>query len=99
MTIEKVEKANELLREIEALQTHLKSVTVRKYENSQYSPYESPFNTERPNFLFSPYFYKNDVGIELRDYFLPFPIDKFMQMYMANIKEGIKRREKEFDNL
>ena len=97
MNQETLQKGNSIQKEIKDLKDHLISVFK---ETNKYGEYKgSPVSRDGriAKFGFSPWF--SDEVREIDNKFVPFPIDKFMKIYKANVEEEIARLEKEFENL
>ncbi len=105
MKTETLERGNKLQKQIKELKEHLE-YTFRMSDSSYHKGFE-PFGFEYskqigketifPRFYTAPFYQTN--ARELRNEFIPFPIDKFMKIYKANVEEEIARLEKEFLNL
>jgi hypothetical protein len=105
MKTETLERGNKLQKQIKELKAHLE-YTFRMSDQTYHEGFE-PFELEYsklpgkavffPRFYTAPFYQTN--ARELRNEFIPFPIDKFMKIYKANVEEEIARLEKEFANL
>ncbi len=105
MKKESLKRGNAILKEIANLEDHLEQLfptssndNQRRYEHygfeySKLGGKEDLF----PKFRVTTFF--NNSSQELRNEFVPFPIDKFMKIYVANVREKIALLEKEFENL
>lgn len=97
MKKETLDRGNELLRSIKLLKEHLEQVFGERDKYGEYRGNPIKEKGYSANFMFQPWFTSNPR--ELQERFLPFPLDKFMIIYKANVEEEIARLEKEFDNL
>lgn len=98
MKKETLERGNELLKLIANLEEHIKSVFSHydKYNSYQGVPFK-PTDRNSPSFIASPWF-TSEQRVLINEY-VPFPIDKFMAIYRANVEEEITRLKKEFTDL
>lgn len=105
MKKETLEKGKAILAEIAELRKHLSEVFPASGRDAhkgydQYSFEYSKLEGKKdvtPKFRSTPFFSGNSN--ELRNEFVPFPIDKFMKIYKANVEEKIALLEKEFETL
>lgn len=97
MNQETLQKGNDLQKEIRALKDHLISVFKETNKYNEYKGNPVSRDGKNANFKLAPWF--SDDSRTLDNKFVPFPIDKFMKIYKANVEEEITRLEKEFQNL
>lgn len=105
MKKETLEKGKAILAEIAELRKHLSGVfptpsydAHKRYDqySFEYSKLEGKKDVT-PKFMSKPFF--GGSSNELINEFVPFPIDKFMKIYKANVEEKIALLEKEFETL
>lgn len=105
MKKETLEKGKAILAEIAELRQHLSEVfptssydTHKRYDqySFEYSKLEGKKDVT-PKFMSTPFF--GGGSKKLINEFVPFPIDKFMKIYKANVEEKIALLEKEFETL
>lgn len=105
MKKESLERGNAILEQIAELKDHLKNIIPQSRDDRHigYDPYGFEYSklpsreSFLPRFRITPFF--NDSSFELKNEFVPFPIDKFVKIYKANVEEKIALLEKEFDTL
>lgn len=105
MKKETLERGNELQKKIKEFKRHLEYTFIRSDRpgHEGFNPFEFEYSKKDgktdvvPNFFVKPF--HTDRHRELRNEFVPFPIDKFMKIYKSNVEEEIARLEKEFDSL
>jgi len=105
MKKETLERGNAILKQISDLKDHLENIFPQSQDDRHkcYDPYGFEYSKlpakERviPRFRITPFF--NDSSFGLKNEFVPFPIDKFMKIYKANVEEKIALLEKEFETL
>jgi hypothetical protein len=106
MKKELLEKGNAILKEIAELKKHLSETfpTPVQDRHQGYDPYSFEYSKLEgkedviPKFRAAPFF-SGGNSKELRNEFVPFPIDSFMNIYKAKVQEKIALLEKEFDSL
>ena len=93
----KLKTANELQQKIKELKNHLSQVfnDTDKYNERKGDPFLCGQQTAK--FIVDVWF--SSEYRKLENQFVPFPIDKFMKIYKANVEEEIARLEKEFEYL
>jgi len=94
MKKETLDRGIQIIKEIKELKNHLDEVL---NEHNKYNELKGDPTSGSSNFSFTPFF--STEPRQLRNQFVPFPLDKFMKIYKANVEEEIGRIEKEFENL
>lgn len=105
MKIETLERGKKIQEEIAELRKHLSEVfPAPSYDaHKRYDQYGFEYSKldgkkdVTPKFRSKPFF--SGSSNELRNEFVPFPIDKFMKIYKANVEEKIASLKEEFENL
>jgi len=102
---EEFDKGKKLLQEIASLESHLEMV-MRPSEDNRHAgflPYSFSYSEGPGKEKLVPSFrakaFYSASSVDLLNRFVPFPIDRFMEVYEINVRKEIDRLQKEFDNL